>query len=362
MYSPNRAILVTGGAGFIGSNFVFGLLEAGGFEVVNLDALTYAGNAETLAPILDDPNHVFVEGNIGDRALVGRLLAEHRPDAIVNFAAETHVDRSIDDPGRFVRTNVVETLELLEATLEYWGTLRGRTRDAFRFLHVSTDEVYGSLGKEGFFTEETPYGPNSPYAASKAASDHLVRAYHHTYGLPAITVNCSNNYGPRQFPEKLIPLTIHNALRGKPIPVYGDGGNVRDWLYVQDHCRAVLKVLEGGRVGETYNVGGHNQKTNLEVVRTICSLLDKLVPGSSFVAHASLITFVEDRPGHDRRYAIDASKIRRELGWVPRETFESGMKKTVRWYLDNQEWCERVLSGAYRGERLGLGERTGGRR
>jgi dTDP-glucose 4,6-dehydratase len=360
--NPAKTILATGGAGFIGSNFVFGLLEAGDFGVVNLDALAYAGNIETLAPILDDPNHVFVEGNIGDRALVGHLLMEYRPDAVVNFAAETHVDRSIDDPRRFVRTNVVGTLELLEATLDYLGTLPNRACDAFRFLHVSTDEVYGSLGNEGFFTEETPYAPNSPYAASKAASDHLVRAYYHTYGLPMITVNCSNNYGPRQFPEKLIPLTIHNALRGRPLPVYGDGGNVRDWLYVQDHCRAILEVLEGGRVGETYNVGGHSEKTNLEVVHAICSLLDELLPKSSFVPHASLITFVEDRPGHDRRYAIDASKIRRELGWVPTETFESGMKKTVRWYLDNQAWCERVLSGAYRGERLGLGERTGDRR
>jgi dTDP-glucose 4,6-dehydratase len=348
-------VLVTGGAGFIGGNFVLGLIEAGESEVVNLDALTYAGNLDTLDSILDCPSHVFAEGSIGDRELVGRLLAEHRPDAIVNFAAETHVDRSIDGPSDFVQTNIVGTFELLEATLAYWSNLGGGAREGFRFLHVSTDEVYGSLGESGSFSEETPYAPNSPYAASKAASDHLVRAYHHTYGLPAMITNCSNNYGPFQFPEKLVPLTICNALRGEPLPVYGDGGNVRDWLYVEDHCRAVLEVLHRGRPGETYNIGGHNERTNVEVVRRICGLLDELVPDSPFVPHGSLITFVEDRPGHDRRYAIDAGKIRRELGWVPRETFESGMEKTVRWYLDNQAWCERVLSGAYRGERLGLG-------
>jgi dTDP-glucose 4,6-dehydratase len=275
----------------------------------------------------------------------------------VNFAAETHVDRSIDGPGAFVQTNVVETLELLEAVLSYWGALEGEERLRFRFLHVSTDEVYGTLGPKGFFTEETPYRPNSPYAASKAASDHLVRAYHHTYGLPALTTNCSNNYGPYQFPEKLIPLMIYNALRGEPLPVYGDGRQIRDWLYVKDHCRAVMKVLEEGRVGEVYNVGGLNERTNLEVVRTICSLLDDLAPDSPHVPHDSLITFVEDRPGHDRRYAMDATKIERELGWTPQETFESGMEKTVRWYLENRAWCEGVLSGSYRGERLGLGGR-----
>ena len=363
MRRPDRTILVTGGAGFIGSNLVLGLLEAGHFAVVNLDALTYAGNLETLSPVLDNPAHVFVEGEIEDRKLLASLLEEHNPTAVINFAAETHVDRSIDDPSRFVQTNVLGTVGLLEATLDYWRrvSLLDRTRDDFRFVHVSTDEVYGSLGKDGCFTEQTPYAPNSPYAASKAASDHLVRAYRHTFGLPAITVNCSNNYGPRQFPEKLIPLTIQNALSGRPLPIYGDGGNVRDWLYVEDHCRAVLKVLERGRVGETYNVGGHNEKTNLEVVRTICDLLDLMVPDSPFTPHASLITFVEDRPGHDRRYAIDASKARRELGWSPQETLKSGLEKTVRWYLDNQEWCERVLSGAYRGERLGLGERLGDR-
>ena len=360
MRSPDKTVLVTGGVGFIGSNFVLGLRQTDGSAVVNLDALTYAGNVETLDPVLDDPNHVLVEGDIGDRALVGRLLEEHRPQAIVNFAAETHVDRSIDDPGRFVRTNIVGTYELLEAALDHWGALSGRAREDFRFLHVSTDEVYGSLGETGYFTEETPYAPNSPYSASKAASDHLVRAYHRTYGLPIVAINCSNNYGPRQFPEKLIPLATLSAVQGRRIPVYGDGGNVRDWLYVEDHCRAISRVLEAGRTGETYNVGGHNEKTNLEVVRTICGLLDELVPGSPFVPHASLITFVKDRPGHDLRYAIDAGKIGRELGWAPHETFESGMKKTVRWYLDNRKWCERVLSGAYGGERLGLSGRGGG--
>jgi dTDP-glucose 4,6-dehydratase len=357
MRSPDKTILVTGGAGFIGSNFVIGTLEDRRAEVVNLDALTYAGNLETLAPVLGRSGHTFVEGNIGDRALVGRLLEEHRPGAVVNFAAQTHVDRSIDGPASFVRTNVLETSELLETTLAYW---RGLSRDAqrrFRFLHVSTDEVYGSVG-EGSFDEESPYKPNSPYAASKAASDHFVRAYHRTYGLPTITVNCSNNFGPRQYPEKLVPLAIHNALAGRPVPLYGDGSNVRDWLYVEDHCRAVAKVLEGGRAGETYNVGGDSERTNLEVVRTVCGLLDGMAPNSPFVPHASLVTYVEDRPGHDRRYAIDAGKTRRKLGWVPHETFESGMEKTVRWYLDNQEWCRRVLSGAYRGERLGL--RTSG--
>ncbi len=354
-----RRVLVTGGAGFIGGNFVLGLLEAGDLGVVNLDALTYAGNVETLEPVRDNANHVFVEGDIGDRALVGRLLGEHLPGVIVNFAAETHVDRSIDDPGGFVRTNVLGTYELLEAALDYWNGLEGQDREGFRFLHVSTDEVYGSLGETGYFSEETPYAPNSPYSASKAASDHLIRAYHHTYGLPTITINCSNNYGSRQFPEKLIPLATLSAMQGRRIPVYGDGGNVRDWLYVEDHCRAIVRALEDGRPGETYNVGGHNEKTNLEVVRTICDLLDEMAPDSPFLPHASLITFVKDRPGHDRRYAIDASKIERELGWTPWETFESGMKKTVRWYLDNREWCERVLSGAYRGERLGLSERSG---
>jgi dTDP-glucose 4,6-dehydratase len=350
-------ILVTGGAGFIGGNFA--LISTGDFSVVNLDALTYAGNLDTLAPLEDDPNHAFVHGDIGDRELVERLLAEHRPGAVINFAAETHVDRSIDGPRAFVETNVVATLELLEASLGYWRSLEGEEKGSFRFLHVSTDEVYGALGEEGFFTEESPYRPNSPYAASKAASDHLVRAYHHTYGLPVLTTNCSNNYGPYQFPEKLIPLVISAALEGKPLPVYGDGKQVRDWLYVEDHCRAILRVLEAGRVGEVYNIGGHNEKTNLETVKTICRLLDDAVPDSPHVPHEQLITFVADRPGHDRRYAIDASKMERELGWRPSETFESGMKKTVRWYLDNEEWRSRILSGKYEGERLGLGSSGG---
>jgi len=354
MEESNTTILVTGGAGFIGGNFVLDLV--GDYTIVNLDALTYAGNLDTLAAVAAHPDHVFVRGGIGDRPLVERLLAEYRPRAIVNFAAETHVDRSIDSPKAFVQTNVVETLELLEAALAYWKGLESEERLGFRFLHVSTDEVYGTLGPQGFFTEETVYRPNSPYAASKAASDHLVRAYHHTYGLPTLTTNCSNNYGPFQFPEKLIPLLILNALRGETLPVYGDGRQIRDWLYVEDHCRAVMRVLEAGTVGEVYNVGGHNERTNLEVVKTICSLLDRFVPYSPHVPHRSLITFVEDRPGHDRRYAIDAGKIERELGWTPEETFESGMEKTVRWYLENEAWCEGVLSGSYQGERLGLGE------
>jgi dTDP-glucose 4,6-dehydratase len=357
MVESKQTILVTGGAGFIGGNFVLDLIEGGNHTVINLDALTYAGNLDTLAPVSDETDHVFVRGNIGDRPLVQRLLAEHRPRAVVNFAAETHVDRSIDGPRAFVQTNVVETCELLESVLAYWGDLEGEERVMFRFLHASTDEVYGTLEATGHFTEESPYRPNSPYAASKAAGDHLVRAYHHTYGLPTLTTNCSNNYGPYQFPEKLIPLMIYNALRGEPLPVYGDGRQIRDWLYVKDHCRAVLKVLEEGRPGEVYNVGGYNERTNLEVVRTVCSLLDELAPDSPHAPHESLITFVEDRPGHDRRYAIDAGKIERELGWTPEETFESGMEKTVRWYLRNRAWCEGVLSGSYRGERLGLGGR-----
>ncbi len=357
MPEARRTILVTGGAGFIGGNFV--LETVGRFRVVNLDALTYAGNPGTLASVSEDPDYAFVEGNIGDRELVGRLLAEHRPTAVVNFAAETHVDRSIDGPAVFVRTNVVETQQLLEAVLDHWRTLEGGEHEAFRFLHVSTDEVYGTLGPTRFFTEESPYRPNSPYSASKAASDHFVRAYHHTYGLPVLTTNCSNNYGPYHFPEKLVPLMILSALRGGPLPVYGDGQQVRDWLYVKDHCRAIERVLQRGVPGEVYNVGGHNERTNLEVVETICTLLDRLVPDSPHAPHASLIAFVEDRPGHDRRYAIDAGKIERELGWAPEETFESGMEKTVRWYLENREWCEDVLSGGYRQERLGL--RSGGR-
>lgn len=344
-------LLVTGGAGFIGSTFVRRVLRGAepslaGAEVVVLDKLTYAGNAENLAPVATDPALHFVKGDITDALLVADLMIG--VDAVVHFAAESHVDRSILGAAPFVVTNVVGTHTVLQAALE---------AGVSTFVHVSTDEVYGSLGESGFFTEETPYRPNSPYAASKAASDHLVRAYGHTYGLPVLTINCSNNYGPHQFPEKLIPLTISNAIQGKALPVYGDGRQVRDWLYVEDHCRAILRALEAGRVGEVYNVGGHNEKINVEVVRTICALLDELLPESPFAPHASLIEFVADRPGHDRRYAMDASKIERELGWTPRETFESGTEKTVRWYLENPQWRERVLSGAYRGERLGLGGR-----
>ncbi|CAA9428580.1 dTDP-glucose 4,6-dehydratase [uncultured Rubrobacteraceae bacterium] len=354
MQREKKNVLVTGGAGFIGGNFVLGAV--GDNRVVNLDALTYAGNPDTLASVSANPDHVFVRGRIAVRVLVDCLLALYRPWAVVNFAAETHVDRSIDAPKAFVQTNVLETHELLEAALSYWRALEGEAQDGFRFLHISTDEVYGTLGPEGYFTEESPFRPNSPYAASKAASDHFVRVYHHTYGLPTLTTNCSNNYGPYHFPEKLIPLMILTALRGEPLPVYGDGQQVRDWLYVEDHCRAILAVLRRGRPGETYNVGGHNERTNLEVVKTICALLDELVPGSP---HESLITFVADRPGHDRRYAIDAGKIERELGWRPEETLETGMEKTVRWYLENRGWCEAALSRGYRRERLGLGGRGG---
>ena len=344
--------LVTGGAGFIGGNFVLDAVRRG-VRVVNLDALTYAGNRDTLAPLDGDPNHVFVQGDIGDGALVARLLAEHRPDAVVNFAAESHVDRSIDGPAAFVQTNVVGTLALLEAVRDYWKSLPEPQKSAFRFLHVSTDEVYGSLGDTGKFTETTPYAPNSPYSASKAASDHLVRAFHHTYGLPVLTTNCSNNYGPYQFPEKLIPLVIARALAGESIPVYGDGGNVRDWLYVGDHCSAIRAVLERGRVGETYNVGGDAERRNIEVVDAICDLLDERRPREDHKPRSSQITYVSDRPGHDRRYAIDADKLKGELGWAPSVTFEEGIARTVDWYLDNQAWCGRVTDGSYRMERLG---------
>ncbi len=347
--------LVTGGAGFIGGNFVLRAV-AQGIKVVNLDALTYAGNLGTLASIQDSPLHVFAQCDIGDRELVPRLLAEHQPDAVVNFAAESHVDRSIDGPGAFIQTNVVGTLGLLESVRDYWKVLEGDRRERFRFLHVSTDEVYGSLGDTGKFTETTPYAPNSPYSASKAASDHLVRAFHHTYGLPVLTTNCSNNYGPYHFPEKLIPLIIARALAGEPLPVYGDGRNVRDWLFVGDHCSAIRTVLEKGRVGETYNVGGNAEKQNLEVVHTICSLLDARVPRDDGQPRSSQITFVADRPGHDRRYAIDASKLRDELGWEPEYTFEQGIAETVDWYLSNQGWVKRVLDGSYRLERIGTAE------
>ena len=344
--------LVTGGAGFIGGNFVLRAV-ASGVKVVNLDALTYAGNLDTLASVQDNPLHVFVEGDIGDRALVARLLAEHRPDAVVNFAAESHVDRSIDGPGAFIQTNVVGTLGLLESVRDHWKELEGEARERFRFLHVSTDEVYGSLGDTGKFTESTPYAPNSPYSASKAASDHLVRAFHHTYGLPVLTTNCSNNYGPYHFPEKLIPLIIARALAGEPLPVYGDGKNVRDWLFVGDQCRALRTVLEKGRVGETYNVGGNAEMQNIEVVHAICALLDERAPRADGKPRSSQITFVADRPGHDRRYAIDASKLRDELGWEPEYTFEQGIAETVDWYLANQAWVKRVLDGSYRLERIG---------
>jgi dTDP-glucose 4,6-dehydratase len=347
-----KTLLVTGGAGFIGGNFVLGAV-ADGQHVVNLDKLTYAGNLDTLQPLEGNPRHVFVQGDIGDRALVGRLLAEHRPDAIVNFAAESHVDRSIDGPAAFVETNVVGALNLLECARDYWKSLEGAAREAFRFLHVSTAEVYGSLGDTGKFTEDTPYAPNSPYSASKAASDHLVRAFHHTYGLPVLTTNCSNNYGPYQFPEKLIPLIIARALAGERLPVYGDGRNVRDWLYVLDHCAAIRRVLEAGRVGETYNVGGDAEAENIHVVKTICALLDARRPLADGRKRESLIEFVADRPGHDRRYAIDASKLQNELGWKPSVSFETGIARTVDWYLDNQPWVQRVLDGSYRMERLG---------
>jgi dTDP-glucose 4,6-dehydratase len=348
-----KTLLVTGGAGFIGANFVLDTLALGGHRIVNLDKLTYAGNLDTLASLRDDANHVFVHGDIGDRALIARLLAAHQPTAIVNFAAESHVDRSIDGPSEFVQTNVVGTLTLLEAALAHWRASPLESQDAFRFLHVSTDEVYGSLGPIGRFREDSPYQPNSPYSASKAASDHLVRAFHHTYGLPTLTTNCSNNYGPYQFPEKLIPLVIQKALNGEPLPVYGDGRNVRDWLYVKDHCAAIRRVLEIGRVGEVYNVGGDAERENIHVVRTICALLDERRPLADGRKRETLITYVKDRPGHDRRYAIDAAKIKHDLGWRQSESFESGLARTVDWYLDQQEWVKRVLDGSYRMERLG---------
>lgn len=349
-------ILVTGGAGFIGGNFVHFLLHQDGLRVINLDKLTYAGNLDTIASLRGHPRHQFVQGDIGDRALVGRLLAEQAVDAVVNFAAESHVDRSIDGPAEFIQTNVVGTFNLLDCARAYWSGLSGPRRTGFRFLHVSTDEVYGSLGPEGRFTEQTPYAPNSPYSASKAASDHLVRAWFHTYGMPVLTTNCSNNYGPYQFPEKLVPLFIHKALTGQALPIYGDGGNVRDWLYVEDHCRALWRVLEAGRPGEVYNVGGDSERTNLQVIDALCTLLDDLCPDSPHRPHAQLKQFVPDRPGHDRRYAIDASKIRQELDWAPRQSFESGLRATLQWYLEHQDWVGRVMDGSYRGERLGSGE------
>ena len=353
-------ILVTGAAGFIGSNFVIDWLANHNEGIVNLDKLTYAGNLENLKELQGNPNHIFVQGDIGDRALLDRLLAEHKPRAVVNFAAESHVDRSIHGPGEFIQTNVVGTFHLLEAVRAHWGQLTDDAKSGFRFLHVSTDEVFGTLGPDDApFSETTSYAPNSPYSASKASSDHLVRAYHHTYGLPVLTTNCSNNYGPYHFPEKLIPLVIVNALAGKPLPIYGDGQQVRDWLFVKDHCSAIRRVLEAGLPGETYNVGGWNEMTNLDIVNKVCGLLDELRPRADGQPYSAQITYVKDRPGHDRRYAIDARKIHRELGWKPAETFESGIRKTVQWYLENPEWVADVQSGAYRnwiGQQYGAAE------
>jgi dTDP-glucose 4,6-dehydratase len=343
-----NCILVTGGAGFIGSNFVLRLISQTVGKIINYDKLTYAGNLKNLISLQNDPRHVFVRGDINDAEVLAETLARYQPEVIVHFAAESHVDRSILGPEEFIRTNVAGTFHLLEAALAHWRSLPVQQRERFRFLHVSTDEVYGSLGpSDPPFTEATPYAPNSPYSASKAASDHFVRAYHSTYGLPTITTNCSNNYGPFQFPEKLIPLVIVNALAGKPLPVYGDGKNVRDWLYVGDHCEAIWKVLVSGRPGETYNIGGQSEKSNIDVVRMICGMLNELRPNKQVGDFSSLITFVKDRPGHDRRYAIDASKISSELGWAPRETFETGLRRTVGWYLENQAWVQDVQSGTY---------------
>ena len=353
-------IFITGGAGFIGANFVHHWLAASDESLLVLDALTYAGNLESLSDVQANARYAFAQVDVCDRHAVAALLATHRPRAVLHFAAESHVDRSIHGPGDFIRTNIQGTYELLEAVRAYLSTLPHAQREAFRFLHVSTDEVYGSLGpNDPAFRETTAYSPNSPYAASKAASDHLVRAWHHTYGLPVLTTNCSNNYGPYQFPEKLIPLMIHNALAGQSMPVYGDGQNVRDWLYVEDHCRAIARVLDAGRVGETYNVGGHNEVRNLDVVQLLCDLLDKLSPRADGKSYRTQISFVADRPGHDRRYAIDASKIARELGWVPQETFETGLRRTVQWYLQHDQWVQHVTSGAYRDW---LGKQYGGER
>lgn len=350
-----RTILVTGGAGFIGSNFVRQWLAEEAAPLVNIDKLTYAGNLDSLADIASHPGYTFVQGDIGDTQRLSRLLREHAVGAIVNFAAESHVDRSIDTPAEFVKTNVEGTFRLLDAARHYWNDLPEPERQEFRFLHVSTDEVYGSLGPEGKFTEQTRYAPNSPYSASKAAADHFARAYHHTYGLPVLVTNCSNNYGPYQFPEKLIPLMILNAIEGKPLPIYGDGQQVRDWLYVEDHCRAIRVVLSGGTPGRVYNIGGDCERANIDVVKAICAAVDGLCPDLPHSPSESLIQFVADRPGHDRRYAIDATRIRTELGWRPQEDFESGLDKTVRWYLEHRDWTARIHSGTYQRQRLGLG-------
>jgi dTDP-glucose 4,6-dehydratase len=343
------SVLITGGAGFIGANFVLDWVANTDEKIINLDKLTYAGNLESLASLQNNPQHVFVQGDIGEDKLLPELLTAHQPRAVLNFAAESHVDRSIHGPGDFIETNIVGTFRLLESVRGYWQALAPEAQQQFRFLHVSTDEVYGSLTpQDPAFSENNQYEPNSPYSASKAASDHLVRAWHHTYGLPVLTTNCSNNYGPLHFPEKLIPLMIVNALAGKPLPVYGDGMQVRDWLYVKDHCSAIRRVLDSGRLGETYNVGGWNEKPNIEIVNTVCALLDEMRPRADGQSYATQITYVKDRPGHDRRYAIDARKLEKELGWKPAETFETGIRKTVAWYLDHAEWVAHVQSGAYR--------------
>ena len=349
-------IIVTGGAGFIGSSVIRQYIQDTDHEVINLDALTYAGNLESLAEVDQNPRYTFEHVNICDRAELDRVFQQHQPDAVMHLAAESHVDRSIDGPAAFIETNIVGTYNLLDVAKKYRDKLTGEKKEHFRFHHVSTDEVYGDLEETGYFTEKTAYEPSSPYSASKASSDHLVRAWHRTYGLPVVITNCSNNYGPYQFPEKLIPLVTLNALEGKPLPIYGKGDQIRDWLHVDDHARALRLVLETGKTGETYNIGGHNEKTNLEVVKTICTLLDRLVPDSPYIPHESLITYVTDRPGHDRRYAIDASKIASDLGWTPDETFDSGIEKTIRWYLENSEWCQRVQDGSYQRERLGTME------
>jgi dTDP-glucose 4,6-dehydratase len=352
-----ETLFITGGAGFIGSNFLIRKIQDGNSRIINYDKLTYAGNLDTLSPVKNNPNYFFVEGDICNQELVKKTLIENKVDSIVNFAAESHVDRSIESPEDFIQTNIVGTLRLLQASRDYWDSIKEDENNRyknFRFLHVSTDEVYGSLGDSGSFTEETPYAPNSPYAASKASSDHLTRSFFKTFGLPTITTNCSNNYGPHQFPEKLIPLMIQKATAGQPLPVYGDGLHVRDWLYVEDHCIALEQTLKNGRVGEVYNIGGDNEKTNLDLVNILCEILDELIPDSPHKPHKSLINFVKDRPGHDRRYAIDAGKIKRDMDWKPKETLDTGLRKTVQWYIDNPQWIERVMSGAYKGQRLGL--------